>query len=84
MTGGSKKNNSSHEQKLDVLGNITTFFLCLLMIIWTSFQIFYLLKDNSHNIILYIVYYSLIIFCLGSLISLGKKLLEDFFKWRCR
>ena len=84
MAKKDRKNSSAHEQKLDILSDIGVFLLGILMIIWAGFQITYSIKNNIHNVFLYIVYISLIIFCLASLITLGKKLLRDLSKWRHR
>jgi bacteriorhodopsin len=83
MNRDNKTNNLSRGQKLDFLGDIVTLFVCILISIWTSFQIVYLIRSNMNAILLYIVYGVFDIFCLAAFVAIGKKLLRAFSR-QCR
>jgi len=73
-----KISNRPFEQKLDFFSNLTTVLLCILINVWTSVDLVFLIKNNMGNVFLYIIYGFLDVFCLIALFAIGKKMCKMF------
>ena len=78
MNRNGKTNNCSLKQKLDFFSDLTTSLLCILINVWTSVEIVFLIENSIGNISLYIIYSFLDIFCLMALFAIGKKMWKVF------
>lgn len=80
MNENGKIGNCSLKQKLDFLSDLATILLCILINVWTSFEIVFLLQRSIDNTLLYLIYGFLDIFCLMALFAMGKKTWKVFFR----
>jgi len=82
MKSNKKEKNGRFENIVDVLGNFCAFILGIVIIVFATLELIFLIETNAHNVLSYIIYIGADALCALCLISLGKTFVKDFSKWR--
>jgi hypothetical protein len=74
MESNKKEKNGRFESIVDVLGNFCAFILGIVIIVFTTLELLFLIETDTHNVLSYIIYIGADAFCVLCLPSLGKTL----------